>query len=101
MIQRWSTQSRKPMGVMMFSGSLDFFDHSLCPTCARGVSPIAYPTLQFPSSSDCFVHIVSQGSQATSIDDIVFHNHCLLPCNILPILPHNLSRCARTDSDGW
>ena len=67
------------MGAIMLGVSLDFLDHGLCPPCARGFSPNAYPALQFPSFFDCFVHIVSQGSQATSVDDIVFHNHYLLP----------------------
>ena len=76
------------MGATMLSGSLGLLDHGLCPPCAGGFSPNAYPALQFPSFFDCFVHIVSQGSQATSVDDIVFHNHYLLPLrHSTPSLP--------------
>ena len=71
---------RKLESAMMLGGSLDFSGHSLCPNgVAISVKVTAYPALRSPSLFDCFVHLFGQVLQEMYADNMVFHNHHLLP----------------------
>jgi len=91
------------MGVMMLGGSLGLLDHSLCPNgVAISVKVTAYPALRSPSLFDCFVYLFGQVLQEMYADNMVFHKSLSPP--FATFYPHSrpiVTRCARTDSDGW
>jgi len=66
-----------------------------------GVIVSRIPALRSPSSSDWIVDLCHQVVQIASLITRYFMIHYFLPCKYSTPSPPDLTRCARTDSDGW